>query len=327
MLCSGSQKTHSMAGSPRVSVVMGTYNEEGNIQSSVQSILDQTFVDFEFIVVDDGSTDRTVELLKAYEEDRLRLLRNESNCGLTRTLNRGMAAARGKFVARMDADDRSLPERLERQVEWLEDNQAVAVASWYRIMGQNDEWVCDQRISPDRSFSVGNLITENQAVAHGSVMLRKAALEAVDGYCERFTLSQDRDLWFRLAAAFGPEFMGIVDEVLYEYSVKPGDFKKRPRQNFYGSCATLRAAVRSLTGRDPPHEFERSYLRDRVDHTAYELPQTIAESRYWEFVGKSLLYRGETRQGYRCLLRSLRAEPKNIRAWYRLFESVLGWAV
>ena len=102
---------------PRVSVIMSVYNGERYLWEAVESILGQTFTDFEFIIIDDGSTDQTAKILRAIGDERVRIFFNEKNIGLAGSLNRGLGLARGEYVARMDADDISLPARLEKQVE------------------------------------------------------------------------------------------------------------------------------------------------------------------------------------------------------------------
>ena len=98
---------------PKVSVLMSVYNGERYLREAVESILNQTFTDFEFIIIDDGSTDSSRAILASFDDPRIVLLQNETNIGLTRSLNEGLSLARGKYIARQDADDASLLERLE----------------------------------------------------------------------------------------------------------------------------------------------------------------------------------------------------------------------
>ena len=113
--------------SPTVSIVMAAYNGESHIKMTVDSILNQTFSDFEFIIVDDSSSDLTVELLESYCDSRIRLYRNENNIGQTRSLNIGLSHARGRFIARTDVGDISLPLRLEHQVLYMNQNPQIKV--------------------------------------------------------------------------------------------------------------------------------------------------------------------------------------------------------
>ncbi|MFQ5456478.1 MAG: glycosyltransferase family 2 protein [Nitrospirota bacterium] len=111
-----------MIASPIVSLIMGVYNGERYLKEAIGSILNQSLRDFEFIIINDGSTDKTREILEGYNDERLTIIEQEENKGLTFSLNTAMDHVRGKYIARMDADDISLPERLEKQVKFLEDH-------------------------------------------------------------------------------------------------------------------------------------------------------------------------------------------------------------
>ena len=116
-----------MTPSPRVTVLMAVYNGERFLAEAVASILDQTFRDFEFLIVNDGSTDRSREIILSFGDPRIRLVDNPENIGLTRSLNRGLELAKGGLIARQDADDISLPERLEREIGFLDGNPKAAI--------------------------------------------------------------------------------------------------------------------------------------------------------------------------------------------------------
>jgi glycosyltransferase involved in cell wall biosynthesis len=131
----------------KVSVVMTVYSETEYISTAIESTLGQTFNHFEFIVIDDGSSNKTPEIIKHHAErdGRIRHLVNETNKGLPTSLNRGIKAANGEYIARTDADDRSLPERFERQVEFLETNSDVHVVGCnVRVIGVNGEYFGDR---------------------------------------------------------------------------------------------------------------------------------------------------------------------------------------
>jgi glycosyltransferase involved in cell wall biosynthesis len=114
-------------GDPRITVLMPVHNGEPYLDASVRSILGQTYGDFEFLVIDDGSTDGSARILRAYQDPRFRIVENGRNLGVVETLNRGLSLSRGEYVARMDCDDESLPERLERQVSFLDSHPEVGV--------------------------------------------------------------------------------------------------------------------------------------------------------------------------------------------------------
>ncbi|MGC9350198.1 MAG: glycosyltransferase [Anaerolineae bacterium] len=184
---------------PCVSVNMSVYNGEQYVAEAVDSILNQTFSDFELIVVDDGSTDRTGEILGSYKAPRLHVL-TQSNRGIPRSRNRALESSQGRYIAVMDSDDVSLPTRLERQVAFLEEHREIGVLGSACL-------VSDEVTGEDRELVLplsdeklrGHLIRGNPFV-HSSVMMRKSVLQEVGGYNESFPYILDYELWVRLAA-------------------------------------------------------------------------------------------------------------------------------
>ena len=188
--------------SPKVSVVMSVYNGQRYLREAVNSILNQSFIDLEFIIIDDGSTDDTAQILREFRDGRIVYLRNDENQGLTKSLNKGLKLARGEYIARMDADDISVPERLHRQVEYLDQYPLVG------LVGVTP--VCID--SAGNELGRWNVLTTNEEIqaqlaqsncfCHGSVMFRRSCIEAVGLYDETFVLAQDHDLWLRIAELF-----------------------------------------------------------------------------------------------------------------------------
>jgi glycosyltransferase involved in cell wall biosynthesis len=189
---------------PLVTVLMAVHNGIRYIDEAIGSILRQTFSDFEFLIVDDGSTDGTYEHIRACDDARIRLVRNDANLGLTRSLNRGLALARGTLVARQDADDVSHTDRLAAQVACLEQEQSVAILGTQARMidasGRPVRAAPWPKSTSDRAIR-WQLIFDSPFV-HASVMFRKDVVwSALGGYDETFTTSQDFELWSRVAAA------------------------------------------------------------------------------------------------------------------------------
>lgn len=190
-----------MTAVPRVSVLLAVYNGGELLERSLRSILGQSWRDFEFLVVDDGSTDCTPDLLRACRDPRLRVLTNASNIGLTRSLNRGLHEARGQWIARQDADDLSAPRRLEAQMAFLAENpsvQLLGTSCWRltpagRISGSND--------LPATHDALRWASLVDNPFLHTSVLFRRSlALEELGGYDEHFSVCQDFELWNRIAA-------------------------------------------------------------------------------------------------------------------------------
>lgn len=181
---------------PAISVLMAVHNGEAFLREAIESVLVQSFEDFEFIIVDDGSQDRSVELIESFADARIRLLRNAGNQGLAASLNRGLEAARGEFVARMDADDIALPNRLEVQIGYMREHTAVGACGAARIVRRGGEERLHNTQPADRlkyEFLLGN------PLAHPTVMLRKSALVAHGlKYNPAYRYAQDYDLWARM---------------------------------------------------------------------------------------------------------------------------------
>jgi glycosyltransferase involved in cell wall biosynthesis len=189
---------------PRVSVVMPVYNGEKYLDESIKSILNQTFRDFEFIILNDGSFDSTPRLLADYaaRDPRLIVHHFASNQGLPSILNFGIRQARGEYIARMDMDDVSLPERFENQVRFLDSHDDVAVVgTGVRFIDDQGNAIEEVHHPADHDLIKWYLCFYNP-IAHPSVMIRKTFFEQVGGYNKILRRSQDYDLWWRLSMEY-----------------------------------------------------------------------------------------------------------------------------
>jgi len=185
---------------PLVSVVLSTYNDAAFLRESVQSLLGQTFRDFELIVVDDGSTDNTAALLADFCDPRLRPLRNERNLGLAASLNRGITIASGKYIARQDADTTSAPQRLQLQVSYLERHpDAIVVGSNVLATDEGGNPKCVWTFPP-QDIDIKWTLLFRTPLVHPTVLMRAAALNKAGSYSEdaEFCYVEDYELWSRL---------------------------------------------------------------------------------------------------------------------------------
>jgi glycosyltransferase involved in cell wall biosynthesis len=208
---------------PRVTVLMPVFNGEKYLGQAIESILGQTFGDFEFLIVDDGSTDRSLEICRSYADPRIRLERNGANLGLITTLNRGIERAGGEFIARMDGDDISFPERLERQVRFLDENPGVGLCgTWYeKAFPDRTETVKPPAGDREIRFYLG---FEN-VILHPSVMLRKSLLETHGlRYDEACRYAEDYEFWCRCARHTK---LAIIPEALVRYRCHPDNTSNR----------------------------------------------------------------------------------------------------
>ena len=183
---------------PKVSVLMPTYNIAEFLGKAIESILSQSFIDFEFIIVDDGSTDDSTRVLGEYAEKdpRIRIIRNEQNKGIVYSLNRGLKECRGEYIARMDADDIALRDRLERQIAVMEaDPHTVVLGAALSYIDKSGK-----ELGVVRRCSLNKSLLAQNPLLHPTVVFRRAVLEQ-HGLCylEKYLYAEDYFLWLQLS--------------------------------------------------------------------------------------------------------------------------------
>lgn len=232
---------------PRVTVLMPVYNGATFLVEAVQSILRQTFTDFEFIVIDDGSIDNSVEVIQRFQDSRIRIIRNGMNLGVAASLNIGLMLAQGEYVARMDADDISRPERLECQVSFMDENPMVGVCgSWIQFYSRENNKVwklpeCSEEIRCWQFHTVG--------VAHPSVMIRRQFfVENGLQYDPKYRHIEDFEIWGR--AIRHMDFSNI-QKVLLDYRLSPEQVCATYSTEQHESIAPLRLQLVQELGIDP----------------------------------------------------------------------------
>lgn len=198
---------------PRVTVLMPVYNGHMYLREAIDSIIVQTFTDFELLVINDGSTDETLEILESFVDPRIRLVKNEKNLGLVHCLNHGIEIARGKYVARMDCDDVCMPERLKVQSDFLDSNPSIDICgSWIAV--------CDGDSVTTFKYPIGHEDIRAQLffgnpLAHPAVMLRRSVFLAHGlRYEEKDRHAEDYGLWVRAQNLVG---MANIPQVLLRY--------------------------------------------------------------------------------------------------------------
>ena len=241
--------------SPKVTVLMSVFNGKEYLREAIESILMQTFTDFDFIIIDDGSADETWETLTEYagRDKRIALFQNQENIGLTRSLNKGLKQAQGMYIARQDADDVSLPERLELEVRYLDENaEAVLVSSNVEIIDEMGRTliISDRACDPD--LVAWWMLFYNHVAGHSAVLFRrKNAIEA-GGYDPSVKYAQDYDLWLRL---LGQGDLAILSEVLLRWRLHDDNVSvvaAEEQQRF--ALRSARKAIGELAGETPSWE-------------------------------------------------------------------------
>ena len=184
---------------PKVTVLMSAYNGARYLRDAIESILGQTFTNFEFLIINDCSTDRSGEILRGFRDPRIRIINNEKNIGLTRSLNRGLTQARGQYIARLDADDISHPERLAKQVRHLDAYPEVGLlATAWETIDEGENWL---GISGKglHSEAIYYTLTFCNFTVGPDVMYRRDLVMDLGGYDEAVRFAQDYDLWTRIS--------------------------------------------------------------------------------------------------------------------------------
>ncbi len=225
-----------------ISVIMAAYNAEKDVETGINSILKQSFKDFEFIIINDGSSDSTSEILEKYagQDSRIKLIHQE-NTGLTIALNKALKLARGKYVARQDADDTSYTSRLQKQFELMETNPCIL------LCGAN----CDDLYDDGAKGSWGwydndklqKIVFFKTPFAHSTAFMRTDTARELGGYDESFRTSQDMEFWMRFAKAGQ---IAMIREPLIERKITDGSISSRRRwRQFHDG---LRARLKHNTG-------------------------------------------------------------------------------
>jgi hypothetical protein len=233
---------------PKVSVVMSVFNGERFLAEAVESILNQSFRDFEFIAINDGSTDGSGAILESYQKKDSRLrVHHQPNKGLVESLNLGCSLAQGQYIARMDADDIAIRDRLQWQIDFMEIHPEIGLlgggVEYIDVNGR----VFDSYKHPVDDQAIRSALYEAEgAFCHPAIVMRKAVLISAGGYRKPFLDAEDLDLWLRMAKC---SQLANLDRVVLKYRVHPSQVSQRKlRQQRLSALAAQEIALSSGTG-------------------------------------------------------------------------------
>jgi len=305
---------------PPISILMSVCNGEAHLQNALKSILCQTFSNFEFIIIDDASRDNSPCILESYKrkDHRIRIIQNDQNLGLTKSLNNGLENATGVFIARQDADDLSLPDRLEKQYQYfLRHPDLCLVSSSACIIDAHGKEIFPSHYRLNQA-QIMNHMKRHNIITHGSVMFRRKEILDLGGYREHFQYAQDYDLWLRIIEKYK---IHIIPEYLYKVriSFENISMKKCIYQKEFADIAKKMHRQRKKTGKDHYDRFFKTFN-----------PASLANSgkkgyaRYHYLKAMYLL--GEDKLGLmrKELFHSLKYFPLDPNVYFYLFISVFG---
>lgn len=285
--------------SPRVTVLMCVYNDELHVAAAIESILAQSYTDFELLIIDDGSTDRTPQILRSYAaaDSRIRVF-SQANVGTTKSANRGLELARGEYVARLDSDDISLPHRLGVEVDFLDRHPEVGLVGGGSYLIDAGGHIVGRR----------NICPRNPALAlrsrciyqQSDVMFRRDVVRSVGGYRSKFHNAQDYDLWLRISEkvkiAKLPDMLGL-------WRINPGGYTlARAAEQRYESRVVRRLArERRSSGKD---SYELATPTPPSLHR-----KSISEEAYLVWLGSVMVQDGRRSEARATLTRAHRLRP------------------
>lgn len=273
----------------KISVVMSVYNADKYLKESIDSILQQTYTDFEFIIINDGSTDKTDEIINTYLDKRIIYIKNKQNLGLPASLNKGIKLAKGKYIARMDSDDISLPIRFEKQLDYMENNpQCVLLGASVQFFGNKNKI---GKITGDSKELFYKYLTGGIMVFHPVAMFRRSiVIENNEFYNEQYTSSQDFDLWNRLKHYGSVE---NLSEVLLNYrSHEESISSKKIKYQYANKLEIVEKEFKKEFGLEYPNSFKEISLDKKNDCSKQEFYSYMKfHSKIFNKPEKLLLYK------------------------------------
>ena len=316
---------------PEVSVIMSAYNDERFIREAVESILNQTFKDFEVIIINDGSTDNTGEVLGSFKDERIKVI-NQDNMGVSKSRNKAIELSKGEYVAMIDADDISLPKRLEKQVNFLDEHKDTGfVGTAAESIDEKGDVLYTIPCIEDNE-TIQKTLLEKNCFIHSSVMFRRKAFEKVSGYRNEIKYVEDYDLALRIS-----EYYRIYNlkEILCKYRLnKEGvSFSKHRQQNNYALLVRYLAKERRAA-RDENLEANFKKIIGRLDKDNSIVPNLLSWwhkscllSKHYYGIGCIHLYKGDLKRARGYFFRSLKYNLCNIKAYICSFLTLLPFSL
>ncbi len=220
---------------PLISVVMPAYNAASFVLESIESVLSQTYPHFELIVIDDGSSDNTREIIGSVKDDRVHLVVNDRNRGIIYTLNRGIDLAKGKYIARLDSDDLAMPARFEKQLAFMEQHPKTGACGTYFKVIDHDNKVLQHVKFPAAPGDAKTYLLLHNCFCHSSVMMRTDMAKALK-YAKEYLVCEDHELWHRFSQVTQ---IANLPEYLTSYRIHGNNISTTKRETMFNSLKML----------------------------------------------------------------------------------------
>jgi len=242
---------------PIVSMVMPVYNRAEYLKKSIQSILNQTFKDFEFIIVNDGSADNSIDIIKSFNDPRIKIFENDKNRGIVYSRNRGLSEAKGEFISMFDSDDIAVPNKLEIQLDFLKNNPDFAmVGSWVRWIDEHNNFLKNKWKLTAKPEKIPAIMLFRNYFVQSTVVIRKNAIP--DGkYSEGFDIVEDSKMWFDVALKHK---VANIQKYLVYYRVHSGNISDLNPKHFENSKKLFRYIFKMLDIEPTDEELNIHYL-------------------------------------------------------------------
>lgn len=255
---------------PLLSVITPVYNREKYLTECIESILNQTFKDFEFIIIDDHSTDRTLNIIKDYElkDTRIKIISNELNIGATKSFNKGLKISVGKYIARMDSDDISMPDRFQKQIDLMENWDELEVIGTGAILINGDGIEIGRKKFPSDYKKISKILMSGVPVFDPSVVIRSETLKKIGAFDNRLAPADDYYLWLSLHK--DKKLISNLNDYLIKYRIHDTNLSKLELSNQLKKTFIAKKIYESNLSID-------DYFKKNKDNFLNEFETTIVE--------------------------------------------------
>ncbi|MDD5634070.1 MAG: glycosyltransferase [Candidatus Omnitrophica bacterium] len=301
-----------------VSVITPVYNNEKYISQCIESILGQTYGDFEYIIVDDGSTDSTLSLAQSYaaKDERIKIVENGKNYGQAYSMNAGVKSSIGDFIVVMDSDDVAMPQRIARQLTFLENNKDYGICGALQIIVDEKDKEISIKEAEQKSGDITQFVHDTAHLSHSTCMFRKQVFQDVGGYRAEFRRAQDYDLFLRISEK--NKIYNIPEVLLaHRFSIERATISDRRTQLLFTEVARRLASQRKTEGADILQKGDVAAFTKlkREVFGCSCLPKNFQVSSNYLYWAHRMYHRGPLSYAKELIKRSVMNNPLNIKAW------------